>query len=82
MKCHITVIVTLKNGVLDPQGAAVERAFKSHGTNNIDNLRIGKLIQFDLEAPDKETAKHIATNMAEQLLANPVMEHFTVSVEA
>jgi len=75
------VFVTLKNGVLDPQGSAVERACKSHGYTKISDVRIGKMIQLTIDVADRTEAEAEVRKLADQLLANPVMENYEFSLE-
>ncbi|MBX6394884.1 MAG: phosphoribosylformylglycinamidine synthase subunit PurS [Alicyclobacillaceae bacterium] len=76
------VYVTLKASVLDPQGGAVERALHALGYEEVRGVRIGKAIDVTLEAPDAESARRRVEEMCRQLLANPVMETYTIeSVE-
>lgn len=75
------VKVTLKKGVLDPQGTAVERACKSHGYNEISEVRIGKVIQLTIQTNDRAKAEAEVKKLADQLLANPIMEDYIVHLE-
>jgi phosphoribosylformylglycinamidine synthase len=81
MKFKVQVAVRLKKGVLDPQGAAVERALKSLGHGGLGSVRIGKLIELEVEGDSAGSVKALAASWADRLLANPVLETFTVSVE-
>ena len=72
--------VTLKNGVLDPQGKAVEHALGSLGFAGIDNVRQGKFIELNLTEADPTKAKIQATDMCEKLLANTVIENYSVEI--
>lgn len=74
------VNVSLKNGVLDPQGKAVEHALGSLGFNGISNVRVGKQIVLDIDAKDKDEAKKALANMCEELLANTVIEDYEIIV--
>ncbi|QCD52551.1 phosphoribosylformylglycinamidine synthase subunit PurS [Campylobacter sp. RM16192] len=74
------VNVSLKNGVLDPQGKAVEHALGSLGFNGISNVRVGKQIVLDINAKDKDEAKKALANMCEELLANTVIEDYEIIV--
>jgi phosphoribosylformylglycinamidine synthase PurS subunit len=78
MKARVTV--TLKNGVLDPQGKAIEGALKSLGVAGVASVRQGKV--FDIELAEGDAAKAEATlkAAAEKLLANTVIENFRVEV--
>ena len=72
--------VTLKNGVLDPQGKAVEHALGSLGFAGIDNVRQGKFIELNLTEADPTKAKIQATDMCEKLLANTVIENYSIEI--
>lgn len=76
-----TVTVMLKRSVLDPQGAAVERALKSEGYDDVRSVRIGKVIELLIDGDDPVAAEKRAAEWADRLLANPVMETYTVEVE-
>ena len=73
MKAH--VYVTLKQEVLDPQGDAVRRALGSLGFDGIKTVRVGKLIEIEVDA-DRSKAEDELRAMCEKLLANPVIEDF------
>ena len=75
------VTVMLKKSVLDPQGAAVERALKSHARVVLESVRIGKVIELVLEGASEAEVETRVTQWADQLLANPIMETYTVRVE-
>ncbi|WP_292663092.1 phosphoribosylformylglycinamidine synthase subunit PurS [Nitratifractor sp.] len=74
------VNVYLKEGVLDPQGKAVHHALGSLGFDNVRDVRIGKQIVLELDAGDPEAAKKEVEEMAETLLANTVIEEYTVEI--
>jgi phosphoribosylformylglycinamidine synthase len=76
-----TVTVTLKDGVLDPQGKAIEHALHNLGFANVADVRAGKVISFSLEASDAGAARGQAEEMARRLLANTVIERFDVEVQ-
>ena len=78
MKAHIHV--TLKNGVLDPQGKAVEHALESIGFDGVDNVRQGKFIELNLTETDPAKAEAKANDMCEKLLANTVIENYSVEI--
>ncbi len=75
------VYVTLKKGVLDPQGKAVMRALDSIGYSEVRDVRVGKLMEVELECGSREEAEKRLKEMGEKLLANTVVEDFTVEVE-
>lgn len=72
-------IMPLKE-LLDPQGKAVLGGLANLGIKSINDVRIGKHIQLNLEADSAEDAKSIAQEAAQKLLANPVMEEFTIII--
>jgi phosphoribosylformylglycinamidine synthase subunit PurS len=79
MKARVTV--TLKNGVLDPQGKAIEGALKSLGVNGVGSVRQGKVFDIELAAGlDKAAAEVALKNACEKLLANTVVENFRVDI--
>lgn len=76
----IRVDVSLKNGVLDPQGKAVCHALGTLGFGGVNDVRVGKTIELTLTETNAEKAKAAATAMAQKLLANQVIEDFTITV--
>lgn len=80
MRYKAEVRVTLKHGVLDPQGATVQSALAALGYEGFEEVRVGKLIELWLEAPSEEAARERVREVGERLLANPVLETFTVQV--
>ncbi len=74
------VHVTLKNGVLDPQGKAVGHALESLGFSGVLDVRIGRFIEVELDETDAAKAKEAAESMCRKLLANTVIENFSVEV--
>ena len=79
MKAVIDVV--LKNGVLDPQGKAVEHALKCLGYSGISNVRIGKQIVLDIVENSKEKARKELEKMCEDLLANTVIEDYEINLK-
>jgi phosphoribosylformylglycinamidine synthase PurS subunit len=75
------VHVMLKNGVLDPQGKAIEHALASLGFEGIGEVRQGKIIELELDASDRETAESQAEQMCQRLLANTVIEDYSIDIE-
>jgi phosphoribosylformylglycinamidine synthase len=78
MKARVTV--TLKTGVLDPQGKAIEGALKSLGVEGVTSVRQGKVFDIEVETQDKSRAEAILKQAGEKLLANTVVENFRVEV--
>lgn len=75
------VYVTLKKGVLDPQGKAVAGALGSMGYKEVKGLRMGKFIEIELDASSKENVEKRVKDMCEKLLANTVVEDYRVEIE-
>ncbi|HEY7383838.1 MAG TPA: phosphoribosylformylglycinamidine synthase subunit PurS [Beijerinckiaceae bacterium] len=78
MKARVTV--TLKSGVLDPQGKAIEGALKSLGIEDIASVRQGKVFDIELGTADKAKAEAELKNACERLLANTVIENYRVEI--
>jgi phosphoribosylformylglycinamidine synthase subunit PurS len=78
MKARVTVM--LKDGVLDPQGAAIAAALARQGFAGVGAVRQGKVIEIDIAAPDRAEAAAQAARMCESLLANPVIEDYRVDI--
>lgn len=74
------VTVTLKNGVLDPQGKAIEGALGALGFAGVGGVRQGKVFDLELEGADKAKAEADVKAMCEQLLANTVIENYSVAI--
>jgi phosphoribosylformylglycinamidine synthase PurS subunit len=72
------VLVSLKPGLLDPQGKAVESALPAMGWTNVHGVRVGKHIRLDVDAEDEAAATAQIEEMATRLLSNPVIEDFLV----
>jgi phosphoribosylformylglycinamidine synthase subunit PurS len=78
MKARVHVM--LKDGVLDPQGEAVRHALGTLGFGGVQAVRQGKVIELDLAASDKSTAEAEVRAMCERLLANTVIEKFSIEI--
>lgn len=76
MKARVTV--TLKTGVLDPQGKAIEGALKSLGVAGVDGVRQGKVFDIELKGSDKAAAEAALKVACEKLLANTVIENYRI----
>lgn len=76
-----TINITLKNGVLDPQGKAIENALGQLGFGGVNGVRQGKLIEINLDESDADKARAHLTDMCEQLLANTVIENYDIHIE-
>ncbi len=75
MTTRARVLVRPKEGILDPQGAAVERALPALGFEGVSNVHVGRLIELDIDDPSQLPA------MCEKLLANPLIEDFEIVSE-
>jgi phosphoribosylformylglycinamidine synthase subunit PurS len=78
MKARVTV--TLKAGVLDPQGQAIEGSLKSLGFSGVGTVRQGKVFDLALEETDEDAARSRITEMCERLLANTVIENYAIEI--
>ena len=78
---RVRVHVTLKPGVLDPQGEAIRHALGGLGFDGIGAVRQGKVIELDLVETDPSRAEASAREMCEKLLANTVIENYAISLE-
>jgi phosphoribosylformylglycinamidine synthase subunit PurS len=74
------VHVTLKSGVLDPQGEAVRHALGSLGFDGVGEVRVGKVIELDLAETDPAAARARVSAMCEKLLANTIIENYAVEI--
>ena len=78
----VIVNIQLKDGVLDPQGKAVHHALTSLKFDEVNNVRIGKQIILDIDASDMNTAQQRVEMMCDELLANTVIENYTIEFPA
>ena len=74
------VVVTLKNGVLDPQGQAIEGSLSSLGFAGVANVRQGKVFDLEVEGTDPEAARSQIKAMCDKLLANTVIENYAIEI--
>ena len=75
-----TVHITLKSGVLDPQGKAIEHALQGLGFDGVSGVRQGKLIELELAETDPAKAREAVDAMCRGLLANPVIERYAIEL--
>ncbi len=75
------VNVTLRPSILDPKGKAAHHALKNLGLNEVQQVRIGKFIEMDVDASNKDEAAKVAEAACTKLLANEVMEDFEIEIE-
>ncbi|MGI8524584.1 MAG: phosphoribosylformylglycinamidine synthase subunit PurS [Pseudolabrys sp.] len=78
MKARVTV--TLKTGVLDPQGKAIEGALRSLGVGGVASVRQGKVFDIEIDGSDRARAEAVLKQAADKLLANTVIENYRVEV--
>jgi phosphoribosylformylglycinamidine synthase PurS subunit len=78
MSYLVYIAIERKEAILDPQGKAIEHALGSLGFREIENTRVGKLIRLTVDAATPEAARTLAEQASEKLLANPIMETFSV----
>jgi phosphoribosylformylglycinamidine synthase len=77
---HAKIIVTLRTSILDPQGKAVEHGIHSLQYTSVQNVRIGKFIELDIDTHDEAEANRIVHEVCDKLLANPVMENYSFTL--
>lgn len=75
------VHISLKSGVLDPQGKAIANALGSLGFDGVNDVRQGKLIELELEATNADAARQQVADMCERLLANTVIENYAIEID-
>ena len=75
------VFVTLKPSVFDPQGQTIAEALHSMGYTGVGDVRQGKYFELELDAADAEKARAVAADVADKLLANPVIESYRIEVD-
>ena len=76
------IYVTLKEGILDPQGKAVKGGLANMGYQGVADVRVGKFLVLTLDSPDRRQAEQLVREMCDRLLANPVIEESSVTVHA
>ena len=74
----VRVLVRLKAGILDVQGAAVQRALGGLGFHDVRELRVGKLLELDVDAPTEAAARQRVDEMCRKLLTNSILEDYTI----
>ena len=78
---RVKIFVSFKDGVLDPQGKAVERSLHTLGYQEVRDVRMGKYLEMELEAPSRQAAEMRIREMCDKLLANPVIEDYRFEIE-
>jgi phosphoribosylformylglycinamidine synthase len=77
---RVKIFVSLKSGVLDPHGKAIERSLHTLGYGEVQDVRAGKFLELQLEAPSRATAEARVREMCDKLLANPVIEDYRYEI--
>ncbi|MCZ7527755.1 MAG: phosphoribosylformylglycinamidine synthase subunit PurS [Acidimicrobiia bacterium] len=80
MAYEARIEITHRPGILDPEGAEVERALPALGYHNVSRVRVGKSIRLVVDAADEATARAQVDEMCRRLLANPVIEAFSIEL--
>jgi phosphoribosylformylglycinamidine synthase PurS subunit len=81
MRFAARVEVRLRHGIADPEGATIERALPALGFDDVKEVRAGRSFRFELDAADEATARRRAEELADRLLANPVIEASEVELQ-
>lgn len=79
---RVEVRITPREGLLDPEGKAVEHALHSLSFGGVAGVRVGRLIRLKLDAADRQDAERKADEMCRKLLANPVTEDYAIALES
>lgn len=82
MKHRFEVLVSLRPGLLDPQGKAIEGSLPAMGWTNVSDVRVGKHVELTIDADTREAALAQVEDMARRLLSNPVIEDFRIIAAA
>jgi phosphoribosylformylglycinamidine synthase PurS subunit len=78
---RIRIFVSLKDGVLDPQGKAIERSLHSLGYDEVQDVRVGKYLELSLQTGSRQAAEVRIREMCDKLLANPVIEDYRFEIQ-
>ena len=78
---RVKIFVSLKKGVLDPQGKAIERSLHTLGYQEVQDVRMGKYLEIDLTGSDKEAARKQIDDACHKILSNPVIEDYRFEIE-
>lgn len=78
MKRRFEIVVSLKEGLLDPEGKTIQDSLPTMGWTTVSDIRVGKHIELTVEAPTETEATTLVQDMAQRLLSNPVIEDFRV----
>ena len=77
---RVKIFVSLRSGVLDPQGKAIERSLHTLGYGEVQDVRMGKYLELKVEAASREAAEFRIREMCDKLLANPVIEDYRFEI--
>jgi phosphoribosylformylglycinamidine synthase PurS subunit len=77
---RVKIFVSLRSGVLDPQGKAIERSLQMLGYGEVQDVRMGKYLELKVEAASREAAESRIREMCDKLLANPVIEDYRFEI--
>ena len=78
---RVKILISLKQGVLDPQGKAVERSLHSLGYEEVRDVRVGKFLELEMEGASRVAAEARIREMCDKLLANPVIEDYRFEIQ-
>jgi phosphoribosylformylglycinamidine synthase len=78
---RVKIFVSLRSGVLDPQGKAIERSLHVLGYGEVQDVRMGKVLEFKIDAASREAAESRIREMCDKLLANPVIEDYQFEIQ-
>ena len=78
---RVKIFVSLKNGVLDPQGKAIERSLHTLGFGAVQDVRVGKYLELNIDAPSRAAAEAKIRDMCDKLLANTVIEDYRFEIQ-
>jgi len=78
---HVKIFVSLKNGVLDPQGKAIERSLHTLGYTEVGDVRVGKYLEVEVNAASRAEAESRVREMCDKLLANTVIEDYRFEIQ-
>lgn len=78
---EVEIYITLKKTVSDPQGLTIKHALESLGYQNLEEVRVGKLITIKLNSKDKKKAKQKVDEMCQKLLSNPIIEDYSLKIK-
>ncbi len=81
MIMRVKIFVSLKQGVLDPQGKAIERSLHTLGYNEVQDVRMGKYLEIEMESVSRENAELRVREMCDKLLTNTVIEDYRFEIQ-